>query len=484
MDKHLDENNISHFLDQVTEQISYKPLRPSIRQELEDHLEDRIQDYEECGILHHDAERKALDDMGDAVMIGTELNAAHQLRKAPALTAVSILLLLTGFAAAAYMQWSPEQNANGYLYYLPGMALLLFTSLAGFPLFVRHWKKLAALTALLYLTLIVLSLYLKIGRNIPPAVFSLTGLAYFATLSLGPVMAISIYRNSHHLKLALLTVICLIIGWVVLTRRMNYFVNNTAIAILLLTTFGTVCFMIHRGILPGRKLWLYGGSLICLTVLGSSIWAFPSGRYDIQAFLTSQSAIQDTWDDAYNGVLIQELLERTPLTHGLELTPEEMLDYGRGSWYFTKKDSNLWRYDSFQFYDETNITLWNILPQHYHNNYLIAVCIFLFGWLPGLAMVGGLLLFYWLLFSCIGKIHGKLASSVAFSCGLCLLWQAIFYVLGNFGYQFSRFPNLPLVSEGRLSILFNMLLLGLVFSAYRFDCVVEEPENFKASSAG
>uniref|UniRef100_UPI0032608710 hypothetical protein n=1 Tax=Clostridium sp. NkU-1 TaxID=1095009 RepID=UPI0032608710 len=47
--------------------------------------------------------------------------------------------------------------------------------------------------------------------------------------------------------------------------------------------------------------------------------------------------------------------------------------------------------------------------------------------------------------------------------------------MGNFGHQYAAFPNLPLISEGRLSIICNMLLLGLIFSAYRYDHVIDEP---------
>ncbi len=150
-----------------------------------------------------------------------------------------------------------------------------------------------------------------------------------------------------------------------------------------------------------------------------------SGREKIDAFLSPQSAVYTTWNDTYNGILIQELLSRTPLTHGLELSPEEMMDYGTGAWYFASRDPRQIGIDAtdihtdkqhqeFQdkveaienqggnpryiHYQADDVTLWDILPQHYHNNYLIAVCIFLFGWLPGLALIGALGLFYWILF--------------------------------------------------------------------------------------
>lgn len=58
MDKHFEDNDVSRFLDQVTDQIAYRPLRPSIRRELADHLEDRTQDYEADDMSHEEAVRQ------------------------------------------------------------------------------------------------------------------------------------------------------------------------------------------------------------------------------------------------------------------------------------------------------------------------------------------------------------------------------------------------------------------------------------------
>ena len=84
MDKNTSPSPTSHFLKEVTEQISYKPLRPSIRQELESHIQDRMEDYESQGLSPKEAEAQALRCMGDAAAIGTRLNEVHKLQKGPA----------------------------------------------------------------------------------------------------------------------------------------------------------------------------------------------------------------------------------------------------------------------------------------------------------------------------------------------------------------------------------------------------------------
>ncbi|WP_313180166.1 permease prefix domain 1-containing protein [Lacrimispora sp.] len=508
MNKKISDSAVSHFLEEVTDQISYKPLRPSIHQELESHIKDRIEEYESQGLSHADAEHKALRGMGDAIAIGAELNEAHKIQKSPRLTFITALLLLAGFVLSCFLRWTPERMSNGFLSYIPGGILLVFTVLKGYPFVIRHRKILASFICLLYLAQIVIFFLSHFSRRR----FWIASTAYFATLLLVPVITVLLYCSRHNRKKFLTAAPCCAGTWLLLMYTSGlYQISDTAAAIFLLSTLGTVCFMIHRGILSGKKKYLYSGILAFFVLLGSPLFLTPSGREKTEAFLSPQSAIHTTWDDTYNGVLIQELLSRTPLTRGLLLSPEEMMDYGTGAWYFASRDPRHIGIDATgihtdkqlqEFQDKVeaiekqggsprsihymadDVTLWDILPQHYHNNYLIAVCIFLFGWLPGLAIIGTIGLFYWILFSYIRRIHGNLASSLAFCCGQCLLWQGVFYLLGNFGYQYAIFPNLPLISEGQLSILLNMLLLGLVFSAYRYDHVIEEPVNYRPITSG
>ncbi len=508
MNKKISDSAVSHFLEEVTDQISYKPLRTSIHQELESHIQDRIEQYESQGLSYADAERQALRGMGDAIAIGTELNEAHKIQKSPRLAFITALLLLAGFVLSCFLRWTPERMSNGYLYYIPGGILLVFTVFKGYPFLIRHRKILASFICLLYLAQIVIFFLSHFSRRR----FGNASTAYFATLLLVPVITVLLYCSRHNRKKFLKAALGCAGVWLLLMYTSGlYHISDTAAAIFLLSTLGTVCFMIYRGILSGNKKYLYSGTLAFLVLLGSPLFLTSSGREKTEAFLSPQSAIRTTWDDTYNGILIQELLSRTPLTRGLLLSPEEMMDYGTGAWYFASRDPRHIGIDATgihtdkqqqEFHDKVkaiekqggdpryihyqadDVTLWDILPQHYHNNYLIAVCIFLFGWLPGLAMIGAIGLFYWILFSYIRRIHGNLASSLAFCCGQCLLWQGVFYLLGNFGYQYAIFPNLPLISEGQLSILFNMLLLGLVFSAYRFDHVIEEPVNYRPITSG
>ncbi len=507
MNKNNPESAVSQFLNEVTDQISYKPLRPTIRQELEDHMNDRMEDYKANGLSHSDAEEQALRDMGDAVTIGTELNEAHKIQRAPQLTIISALLLLTGFIFTSFMSWRPLYMASSSLYYIAGATLLIFTVLKGYPFLIRKRKPIALLIGFLYLVQILLFIMTLVKGTR----YGIPSTAYFATILFVPVITVLLYCSRHNKKKFLTIAVLCTTVWMFFMYTARSFLGDTAEIIFLLSTLGTVCFMIHRGILTGLEKYLYPAALAFITLIGSPLFLLESGKNNMDAFLSPQSSVYSTWDDSYNGVLIQELLSKTPLTHGLKLSPEELMDFGTGAWYFTSRNPNnigidatgiktpeqqaefdkkaealrqekyLPRYIHYQVED---VTLWDILPQHYYNNYMIAVFIFLFGWIPGFVLIGAIGLFYLLLFTYSFRINGKLASALAFSCSQCLLWQGVLYLLGNFGHQYASFPNLPLISEGQLSILCNTILLGLIFSAYRHDHVMEEPVNYKPITSG
>ena len=504
MDRNLHSSSVADYLDDVTEQIAYKPLRPSIRQELEAHIEDRIEECKSRGVTSDEAIDRTLNNMGDAVSIGTDLNAIHRLQKAPGLALAVALMFLAGFVLSLFLQGSkeelrqyiPDDMRNNFVYYIAGGTLFLLTAIKGYPFLIRKRKVLTWLAVIIYPLLLLKdffwSTFINFWFN-----FDITDVA---TLLFIPLIAILLYCLRRNDKKFLPVIIGFLCVWMTQIGSSLY----DSVTILLMSTLCTIGFMIHRHILPGQRKTLGSIAIIAAVILGSPLIMTSDNRLQVKNFFFPP-AKAESWQDfyTYDSLLIQELLSKTPLTHGLSLTPEEMMNYGTGVWYFTSEEpdqifldaSGLENEEQKQAYDEKvwnlgiqgyhpkrirytaeDVTLRDILPYHY-TYYLSAVGIILFGWLPGLLLIGMVVLFYLLLFRYILRIHGHLASSLAFSCGQCLLWQGILYLLRNFGYGylFGSFPSLPLISESNINIIFNMVLLGLIFSAYRYDHVMDEP---------
>ncbi|MGL5435825.1 MAG: permease prefix domain 1-containing protein [Lachnospiraceae bacterium] len=461
------------FLDEVAGQISYRPLRPAVVQELQDHIDDRISGYEEDGLSRSEAEKKAIAGMGDPIVIGTEINAVRHVRSNPILIMLTAILILCGFLSAAYMRWTPEQYVNGYLYYLPGTAILILTSLYSYPLLIRHWRRILHIflsALLLWVAMAILqNLGWKYGFN-RPSYLPIRHLYHIALL-LGASLTIAIYYSRNRPD-KLIIIFAASAGWILLCSWIARM--ESAIAVFVISFTGTTLYMMQRKMFSKVRFITVPLVLIIVTFL-----LLPAQKDTFREFTAPESTTQSRLQDTYNGLLIQELLFRTPTTEGLSLTPEELMDYGIGTWYFgSSYDNHKNIQPPYLHYSKNTVTLWDILPQHYHNNYLIATGIFMFGRLFGAILLAVIGSFFFIIFRCISRIRGQLAACVSVNCALCLLTQTLMYIAGNFGYQYGTFTNLPLISEGRVSIIVNMLLLGFIFSAYRYDKVVDEPISY------
>ncbi|QOR34905.1 hypothetical protein IMX26_15805 [Clostridium sp. 'deep sea'] len=70
-------SNKNKYLQQVLKQIKFPFDKPAIEQEISCHIEDKIDFYLELGHKRLEAEKLALNEMGDATFIGKELNKQH-----------------------------------------------------------------------------------------------------------------------------------------------------------------------------------------------------------------------------------------------------------------------------------------------------------------------------------------------------------------------------------------------------------------------
>ena len=69
---------IKEFLENVCNEIKYKPIREDISEELSLHIEEQKDEYIKKGFEERIAEEKAVSNMGEAQEIGKKLNKIHK----------------------------------------------------------------------------------------------------------------------------------------------------------------------------------------------------------------------------------------------------------------------------------------------------------------------------------------------------------------------------------------------------------------------
>lgn len=85
------------YLSQVCRQIRWKKAHPSIQRELSDHMKDQMDEYISRGILSHEAVQKTVQEMGDPVQIGTQLDRTYRPKIDKGILLLAGLLLIMGF---------------------------------------------------------------------------------------------------------------------------------------------------------------------------------------------------------------------------------------------------------------------------------------------------------------------------------------------------------------------------------------------------
>ena len=99
---------IQAYLEAVREQIRWKRARPVLIRELGQHLEDQRDAFVQEGKSPEEAERLAVEDMGDPVAVGTELDRVHRPRPQWGLLGLTFALAVIGAVLRVkFLQASP-----------------------------------------------------------------------------------------------------------------------------------------------------------------------------------------------------------------------------------------------------------------------------------------------------------------------------------------------------------------------------------------
>ncbi|MDF2544758.1 MAG: hypothetical protein K0S47_4476 [Herbinix sp.] len=478
----IESQEVKIFLEDVTNQIRYKPIHNEIEEELKGHMEDRVYEFIELGMDKDDAIKKAVEQMGDPNSIGIMINETRYIKNSwPLLCMVfaSVFLGVISNFIDNRLSWGQGflNNLSDIIfntnYFIWGLFVLGFLYYSGYTLLIKHTKFILWGFGVSCFAQIVVRI---INFHSFHIFYSYHVIGYYSILLFGLILAVLVYRMRQKGIKAVLCSAILLMAMILLQSAMikwNSYISS-AVVILLMTWLISLLFMIVKGYIVGKKRSLIALSiLLMLLMIGLYNGLFYSAqRNNLELFLTPEKQAVDHWEDGYNGVLIKELLGKASLFGPIQLSKEELMNYGTGAWYFDEEEvANI---TTYLHYNIDTVTLEKILPQHYHNNYRLACWVLDYGWLPAFLFIAFIAVFYGILFAVASRIKNKLGNTIAICSSSCLSLQMILYLLGNFGYQYGSFSTLPFISEGLLSITINMVLVGMVLSAYRYDKVIRE----------
>ena len=447
---------IRGYLDTVSDQIRWKRARAGLVRELEAHLEDQRHEFQAEGHSPEEAERLAVEEMGDPAAVGTDLDRLHRPRPQWGMLALTLALLLVG----GWLRYSLTRVGEFWyddldplrcaLSVVVGAAVLIGSYFLDVSRLLRwaKWVYIGAVAAG------VLSLHLS------PNVNNASYFTRYVVLFYPAAYAFWLYD-------------CRGKGWQGLLAAVAGGIPLASIGVMAPFVQGVIqllvigCFLLLLAIWMGwftvpRRQGMAAVGGLAAAMAGAVLWMLLRagfGAARIQILLHPET---DPMGAGYQSIMAQRVLEasrlvgeggdlsiRTNTVQGMQLPPEMMLPE------------------------------WN-------HDFLPTTMVYKLGWLPYLLLLAVLAaLFLWMLrrCACQRSQSGKLLALAVVG---TLAVQSLFAVVLNLGFVLFT-AQFPLVT-GNLHSVVDCALIGLALSAFRSESILRDaaapaPETLEKETA-
>lgn len=428
-------NKVNEYINNVCKLIKNKKVHNEIKEELLDHINDIIDDYLEIGMSLDVATDKALMQMGNAEVIGHDLNKAHKSNSDWLLLIITTFLIFLGFLTTAFLQLNTF-NDTYYINHISKLLVFLVISivlsLCILKLDYRNFKKYSLTLYIISISLILLTLTFSLPIN-GMRHWLIIGSFSINTLAITPILLIislaGIFDNYNwNSRISLLKGFTLVFIPVILFISLS---SLSTVVIYLIATFT----IMHISGFKIKYLIITSGALGSILLLSIFRTAYRTERLFI--FLNPAQDID-------NAGWIYNQLNTLRNSSGL---------LGTGS---TINSS--------------------VLPDA-NMEFALTSIIYCFGWIIGIIVIA-LVLSFIIRIAFISRntknTYGKLLVS-----GLCSLFaiQFILNILANFSLSPILGINMPFISYGGSQLVINVLSISIINNVYKFRNVSSTLSN-------
>lgn len=410
-------NKIADYLKTVCDQIRWKKAHATVSRELEDHIIDQKNAYQNNGIDEEKATDEAIRQMGDPIMVGTQLDGTYRPKPDWAIVIFTITTLFLGVALRVYVNYIEL----GGTYYQPypgyfssiiipviiGLAIFAAAYLIDFTIFGKY----ARFTYIIFL-IIAYALKILLGPQVPMNFIMLM----FPVIYVGIV-----YRQRNKGFLGLL--MC---GLYLILPAYICWVSLSTFAMLMVMCLLILTFAVYKNWFKIKK--LYGFLFIYVIPLALII------------FVLYRNYSYFIWEITDN-----------PLLYNVKTLLNTSKFIGSGAYASTLPSD---------FYLQTNFGL--------------AYLIHKFGWISFIGIMSILSALITKGFMQCKKQSSMLGKFVSYSVLVTIATQVVFTVIANFGILPTLASTMPLISHHSYGIIINMLLIGIMLSVFKTGGLVTD----------
>lgn len=426
---------IQEYLTAVENQIRWKRAKPVVTLELKRHLEDQRDAFAEEGNNPEDAERLAVEEMGDPVSVGTELDRIHRPKPQWGLLVLTMLLALAGgflrvWLTAGWEEYSMAVDpVRTVIAVGVGTACMLAAYFLDYSFLGRYAKEvyIAAVVAGL------LALWLSPHRN------HASYYTRYVVLCYPVVYAVWLYacrgKGWKGLTLAITGGVPLAcVNWMAPSVQ-GIFLLFISGLILLLAAAGMDWFGIGKRVSAAVPL----GVALAMT---AGVCGLISSGYGQSRIIMLLHPELDPLGDGYQAISARKALAAAQWL-------------GEGTWG-----------------PELSTYPYELTVPEWEHNFLLTTIIYKLGWMPFLLlMLAFTALVVWMLYRCLRQ-KSQLGRMVALAVVLTMTIQAVLSIVLNMGFMLCS-SELPLV-VGNLHTIVDMALIGLALSVFRGSSIARE----------
>lgn len=403
------------YLEILAEQIRYKKALPMIEKELEDHMEDQKKDFLASGMTEKEAEAAAVMEMGDPVAVGVDMDRIHRPKMAWG------LILLTGALYLAGMIF------RYLLYDRSGLGIYIANS------WVYYVLAFVVMIGVCYVD------YSRIGEK-----------ARELTVGLFLILMAGIWFGG--------TVVNGSVGWISVGGMM--ILNVRVLVYLFLPLYGAILYR-YRGqgyeVIWKAIVWMLP-AVVVVFYANSLMLALLLCVFSMVIFLLLYAGM--VWK--FGAVYQKERLKMLLPPYGEEISAVmEPLRSAAANSHMVGSSAQAMK--GLEMYGDRDFLF----------TYSLSFC----GILTAVLFISliAVLLFYLLKHTL--RQRNQAGRIMGLGCTVVLVGRLVIYLLGNLGLQPYGDGYCPFLSTGGSSAVVTGILLGLLFSIYRYQNIAKEPKK-------
>lgn len=419
----INNSKIDEYINEICSHVRFKQAHKEIKAELLDHFEEKLEKQRKDGIEENELVERALKDMGDAELIGKQLNESHKAAPEIGIILLTVILSFIGIISIYLIVTNGIYSNIGIFYKTTVFNILGYCIIAALYFF--DYRILEKYSKKIYIAVtIILVLQIFIGDCI-------NGRNSWIRIS---AMSIDITEWSLFLYAVALSKILKDLDWnntkQVIQGFAMAFVPLALYSVLRVRIAEVIYMMLFLTLMIATKSKLkYIISTISITFIGGIYYAI-SEPYRIKSFLAFLNPEQDPLGAGYVNFQIAKLLK-----------------------------SVTWFGHGFTFPQKT-------IPE-VQTDFIFTYIIYTFGWIAGITVMVLAFVFIVRMFIAAKKVKDKFGSLIiqGFMCIFALefVWN-IFMVLGLAPIIS---VSLPFISYGGTRAITQMAAVGLILSIYR-----------------